>query len=90
MLAKRALKSYIKRCDEAQVTKGTRAKLVGVSRTTYNNWESALKDDHDVDYYTSTLERIIKATGVLQDKLEKGELPGKDAQNKKHLEKQLL
>ncbi len=78
MLARAAINKYTVLCDRAELSRGAAAKLIGVSRTTLNNWEKAATDGKDVGMFVSKLEAILSACSVLEKAINSGQLPGQE------------
>ena len=90
MLARKAIKLYLKTCETAGISRGTQAALVKVSRTTLNNWEAALQKDKPLDIFVSNLEALLKATNRLEAYITAGHLPDADTGRTRQREKELL
>ena len=89
MLANKVISGYISKCSKAGISKGAQASLIGVSRTTLANWETALKEGRTLDTLSSTLEKMLSVSSELDRMVKEGRLPVSDRSQRKHIEAEL-
>ena len=89
MLANKVISGYISKCSKAGISKGAQASLIGVSRTTLVNWDTAMKEGKTIDTLTSTLEKMLTVSHEIDRLVKEGRLPASDRAQRKHVEAEL-